>query len=167
MRATCRSLALSAVALLMLSAQAYPLFAFAAWDEPAPGKGRMKGVRSIPFTTIDAGLYSGINTRGGLVVRNDGEWIDLWSRHTKDQIPAPPPPNIDFQSQMVVCVFAGTKPSGGYAVRITRVISDGQRLIAYAEESTSPGAFTTMALTQPYHIVKLAANDLPVVFEGL
>lgn len=122
---------------------------------------------SMTFTTIDNGSQSGIGERGLHVARTEAEWTALWKRHTSRTQPAPPTPKVDFNADMVIAVFAGTKKSGGYSLGISRIKEAGNKLMVdVVESSPRPGAMTTMALTQPFHIVKLQKSSLPVVSPG-
>jgi hypothetical protein len=122
----------------------------------------------VPFTTIDSGSNSGVDTRGGVTVRDQGEWLALWRRHTANQHPAPPAPTVDFSSEMVVAVFSGQRRSGGFSIQIDRIKSTGSKLMVMVSESSpTPGSINMMMITQPYYIVRLGKSPLPVVFQGL
>lgn len=122
----------------------------------------------VLFTTIDSGSNSGVDTRGAVTVRDEGEWLALWRRHTANQHPAPPPPTVDFSSEMVVAVFSGERRSGGFTIQVDRIKNTGNKLMVMVSESTpAPGSINMMMITQPYHIVRLGKSPLPVVFQGL
>ncbi|RMD99418.1 MAG: protease complex subunit PrcB family protein, partial [Deltaproteobacteria bacterium] len=73
------------------------------------------------------------------------------------RVPAPPPPTIDFATHFVVAAFMGQKRSGGFAITITHVRYEaGTLVVTYRERVPPRGGFVTMALTSPYHIVKLS-----------
>ena len=48
-----------------------------------------------------------------LVIRNDGQWRMFWARFSSNQ-----PPVVDLAHYDLVIVLMGTRPSGGYFVRI-------------------------------------------------
>lgn len=62
---------------------------------------------------------------------------------------------IDFERSAVVAAFAGTKPTGGYGVKINKV--SGTNMI----DITAPpkGAMVTQMITQPFKVVLIPIND--------
>lgn len=67
-----------------------------------------------------------------------------------------------------VAAFQGQQRTGGFAIRITRIERDGQRLVVRAI-FTKPldNAFVTQALTSPLHIVSIATSDVSGVREAV
>jgi len=132
---------------------------------------RKPSASDVPFSTIDTGAVSGVTSRDSFVIKDDGEWVGLWKRHTSNQFPGPPIPRVDFSSEMVVAVFAGERGSGGYQIQVDRINDLGNRLVVAVSESypgSGPGSDShTMGMTHPFHIVRLARSSLPVVFQGM
>jgi len=116
--------------------------------------------------TIDKGEYSGIVTKEQLVIESQDEWEELWGRHTAVHVPAPNASEVSFSKGMVIAIFSGEKPTGGYSIEITEVeFADDEVTIFFEEVSPEPGQPVTEALTQPFHIVKInKIGDLPVKF---
>jgi PrcB C-terminal len=113
----------------------------------------------LPFQTIAKGYRSGVRESLQTVARNQAEWDSVWKKHSVETNP-PPPPFIDFKRQIVVAVFLGEKPTGGYDVEIIRVEqSDGALVIHYREKSPLPGSIAIQALTQPFHIIQMVRDD--------
>jgi protease stability complex PrcB-like protein len=118
---------------------------------------------AVPFATLAKGLSSGVAEPAQLVVRSPTDWVALWGRHTRTQT-APPPP-VDFARDMVVALFLGERPTGGYAVEITQIErTDASLSIRYRTTRPDPSAIRTQALTQPFHLIKLPRADGPVTF---
>lgn len=135
--------------------------------QPSPER-RKPAEGDIAFATIDSGTFSGVAQRAGVTVRDEGEWLELWRKHSSKQYPPAPLPHVDFGADMVVAVFSGERASGGFAIQVERIKESGGRLIVYVSETgAAPGSINTMAITQPYHIVKLARSNATVVFQGL
>ena len=85
---------------------------------------------------------------------------------TEGKIQSQPPP-IDFGKEMVVAVFAGQKPSGGYSVKIQEVVYAAAKKtvwVIYNETAPAPGAITTQALTYPSHVVAVQKVEGEVKF---
>lgn len=129
--------------------------------------GNSKGQTVLPFETVARGSYSAIDEPMSLVIRTEEEMDEFWKKHKANQSSSLKIPSIDFDKEMVICMFWGTKNTGGYSIEVTQILSYGSDIIVSYEASPPPEeAMVTMALTQPYHIVKMTALDLPVNFEG-
>jgi len=114
----------------------------------------------VPFKTIAKGYRSGVREPLQTVVGNQTDWQSLWKRHTSIGITPAPPPSVDFDREMVVGVFAGEKPTGGYDVEIINAEqTDSAVTVHYREKSPPPGSIVTQALTQPFHLIRLARNE--------
>lgn len=133
-------------------------------SSPAPDK-----IAQVPFTTVDKGFRSGLREGRFIVVVTAKEWRDLWGAHKTRVASVPQAPEVDFQEEMVVGVFLGEKRTGGYGIEIKSVELDAgkQVRVLWAETSPAPGSMVAQALTQPYHIVRLKRQNLPVAFASL
>jgi hypothetical protein len=113
----------------------------------------------LSFQMIAKGYRSGVREPLQTVVRNQAEWDSLWKKHSVETNPQPPP-FVDFKRQIVVAVFLGEKPTGGYDVEIIRAEqSDGALVLHYREKSPLPGSIAIQALTQPFHIIQMVRDD--------
>jgi hypothetical protein len=125
----------------------------------------------VPFVTLAAGAYSGIAAPTQAVVRDMATWEALWSQHTSNIVPPLAAPAIDFAREMVLAVVLGTRPTGGYSIRIIGVrpplVEGGAMVVRVAENSPPPGAIVTQALTSPFHFVTIPRWDGPVRFSVL
>lgn len=121
---------------------------------------------SLSIATVEKGYHSGIRGPLQTVIRNQDEWNALWKRHSSTDTNPARPPIIDFDREMVVGIFLGEKSAGGYEVEIVRAErSDSSLYFYYREESPPPGAMVTQALTQPFHLVRVAKyQNLQVIF---
>jgi len=119
----------------------------------------------VPFSTLAKGLASGVAQPTQIVVRTQSDWAALWSRHMRTQIAPPAPPPVDFSRDMVVALFMGERPSGGYAIEVTRIDrTDSGLSVHYRTRQPDPAAMQAQALTQPFHLVALPRTDGPVTF---
>ena len=121
----------------------------------------------VPFVTIDQGFRSGVRERKFLVIKNETDWKTLWQTHVQPNVPAKELPRLDFDKEMVVAVFLGEKPTGGYKLEITAIEEDrgkGQLRVGTRESKPPAGAMTIQAMTQPYHVVKVRKIDLAATF---
>jgi len=122
----------------------------------------------VPIIKQWSGGYSGVRTPGQEVVKDAEAWKTLWNRVNSNRRPAPKPPEVDFEMQTVVAVFMGTRNSGGYGIRVDKVIDGGEKTIVRVKKSSPPpGAMVTMAITQPYDIVAIPKSDRPIEFKNV
>src|SRR5438132_14036060 len=70
-----------------------------------------------PAALDTAGQRSGITAMRQVVVRDAASFAALWKEHAGPQS-STPPPAVDFKKQDVVAVFLGSKPTGGFTVKI-------------------------------------------------
>jgi hypothetical protein len=112
------------------------------------------------FRTISQGYQTGVTSGTVRVARTESEWKALWREHTSRELPRPTAPTIDFAKEMVVCVFSGEKPSGGYGIEVVDATFDGKALVLGTRE-TKPAedAIVPMVLTRPYHMIATPATD--------
>ena len=97
------------------------------------------------------------------VVRDEESWKSLWGEASSEKLP-----EVDFTQFMVVGVFLGLKPTGGYEAEILEPKVEGKRLVVeYREENPPPGSFVIQAFTSPYHLMILPKTDLPVAFRKI
>jgi hypothetical protein len=113
-----------------------------------------------PFRTLLYGYQSGLKPGTIRVVRNAGEWHELWMEHTSSMMPRPDEPTVDWQKEMVVCVALGERPTAGYGVAIDRVERQGNRLIVEArEKKPAPDAIVPQVVTHPYVMAVTPRTD--------
>jgi hypothetical protein len=125
----------------------------------------------IPFVVVDAGTSSGITTREHYVIKDEGQWLALWQKHTSTEYPAPAAPHVDFDNEMVVAVFAGEHHKPGCSIQIDTIKKTDNKIIILVSES-GPGAGRVRELnplgdTEPYFIARAAQNSLPISFQGM
>ncbi len=99
------------------------------------------------------------------MIRDQAAWGEAWQNLSSREFPPPSLPEVDFESQMVIAVFMGVKNSGGYATEITAIKEGGDSIAVFVEEtSPGPNCAVTLALTSPFHIVKMKKSDKAVEF---
>lgn len=97
-----------------------------------------------------------------VVVHNEREWRDLWSRIWKRQRAIPPLPTVDFSREMLVVAAMGERPTGAYAIRIDDVVDKGEELVTTVTR-VSPGSRcgAGAVLTSPMDIVRVSSRSKP------
>jgi len=122
---------------------------------------RAAGFGPVAFTNVHRGPDSQIESARNVTVRSSAEWAALWKEHAAGT----PAPKVDFNRDMVVGVFLGTRPTGGYAVTITTVeTQDADLVVTYQEAQPKPGEMLTQALTSPVHLVRVPQHKGSVRF---
>jgi hypothetical protein len=120
----------------------------------------VEGGEPVSFRSLARGYHSGLAEEGVEVARNEMEWKALWQRHTATVLPRPEPPEVDFEREMVLSISLGTRPTGGHAVSVERVLArDGSTLVEAVERGPAPDAFVPEVVTQPYHMVAVPRRD--------
>jgi len=110
------------------------------------------------------GFYSTHQKEAQLVIREEKEWKELWSKVGFTRIA----PLVDFSQYMVVAVFMGEKPTGGYQIEIINIEEKMDHLLVYYKEVTPPkGAIVTQAFTQPYHLKVIPKSPREVKFQKI
>ena len=107
--------------------------------------------------TIEKGDQSNVEDATQVLVRTDAEWTALWNRHSPDK----PKPKVDFAKEMVVGVFAGSRPNAGFSTAVTMTTAaNGALVVKYTETVPPRGAITAQVLTFPYHLVAIPKADV-------
>jgi hypothetical protein len=64
---------------------------------------------------------------------------------------------VDLRVHALVAVFAGAKPSSGYAIAVQRlVLRAGTLRVVVAQHAPPSGSYTLPAFTRPYHVLEIA-----------
>jgi hypothetical protein len=109
-----------------------------------------------PLETLLAEPYSGLAEARREVLRDEAGWARVWAEIHAGVTPEPPLPQVDFTSHMLVAVALGTRPSGGYGVKVASVTVRGEQLlVSVVETCPARGARVITSLTQPVAVVRL------------
>lgn len=115
------------------------------------------GIPPLPvhFEEIEQGFYCGLTARVNYIIEDNDTWNTLWTDMHNISTSTPELPYVDFTEEVVIAVFLGDFPTGGYIAEITGIMSDkGHISITVREHHPGENCGVTMAVTQPYHIVK-------------
>lgn len=134
---------------------------------PAVGEGRgdltsaqlqssLSGKRlEISDIHVISGTSSGITQALEKVISDRKTWEDVWNRHQKGANEKSPIPEIDFEKNEIIAVFAGNQPTAGFRTEITRVLltqweNAPARVIRYRVSAPPEGAMMATVVTQPF-----------------
>lgn len=119
------------------------------------------------FRTIAIGYQTGIQGSATRVARDEAGWNELWREHTSTQIPRPEIPRVDFAKEMVVCVLAGDKPTGGYGIEVLAArFNDAQMVLRVSTTRPAADAVVPMVATRPYHMIATPISSAPIRLES-
>jgi hypothetical protein len=91
------------------------------------------------------------------VIRDEASWARLWGEIHAGVTPGPPLPPVDFAHHMLIAVASGTRPSGGFSIKVRSVATRGETLeVSVLESCPAQGAMVSMALTRPVEVVRVA-----------
>jgi hypothetical protein len=115
----------------------------------------------LTFTTVARGDASEQQTSRQVTIRTAAEWKALWKEHA----PTEKMPAVDFNKDMVVGIFLGTKPSAGHEVEIVGVRTEEKDLVVeYIQKQPGRGTVAAQILTEPYHLVSVPRHAGNVKF---
>ena len=89
----------------------------------------------------------------------------VWPLAAGRRLPRPAPPAVDFGRESVAAFFWGTKPTGGYALKVAQVTAKGDVAVVQLELiQPKPGSLATQAITSPFLLLRLAGKPAKVRF---
>lgn len=152
--------------ILLLGIVLIGLGAWALWTifavSPAEGPAPASAATSVTYTVLAQGERSSVRERKNYHITTDYQLRELWKLITTNT----PPPSIDFETESVIAVFAGRKPTAGYEIAITRVEDTDKRMVSI--EIVEPGisCLAVEVESTPFQVLKLAKTDLPLTHQN-
>lgn len=76
--------------------------------------------------------------------------------------PGDDPPTIDFQKEMVIVLFAGSRPTGGWSIvpRGVSLSADNWLIVDAAIRKPPPDAIVTQAFTSPWIAIAVGKRTI-------
>jgi hypothetical protein len=114
--------------------------------------------------SLDKGAQSAVSSARQVTARDGGEWASLWRAHGSGKaLPA-----VDFLREMVVGVFMGERPTGGFAVEIVGYKDAGNDVtVQYRERAPGRDDIAAQVIVSPYHFVAIPRRTGVVTFEKI
>jgi len=128
----------------------------------------MGQVETIPFSVYKSGEYCAIKRATTRVITSQVAFEKYWQELHKHHQPIPEAPeDIDWSKEMLVAIHLGTRRSGGYAVKVLYIKrkSRDEVVVYYTEKKPRKNEIVTMALTQPFTIIKTPIISGKIKFE--
>lgn len=113
----------------------------------------------VAFSPLAAGTHSGVTSRVNYSITSPSELALLW-KMTDAQGPVP---SVDFATHSVIAVFAGTAPTGGYSVAISKIMdSEQSRTVVVTFVKPGGSCILPQVETAPYEIIAVPRTALPL-----
>lgn len=116
------------------------------------------------------GSQSGITEPGESLIRSASAWRELWLRHHARADRVPRLPLVDFETEQVIAIFAGEKPTAGYRVKIVDIEDstwngEPARVVRYRIQGPPKNALTAQVISQPFLFRIVPKRRGPTYFE--
>jgi hypothetical protein len=120
----------------------------------------------LKLTSIRQGTTSQVGVRETFpVAKNPVKFKTLWGMPFGDSTPRPPPPEVDFEHQMVVAAVLASNAGGCSSVNIDSVqVEDDLLVVHYRPRKRRSDEICVNAVVTAFHFVSVPVVDLPVVF---
>ncbi len=119
-------------------------------------------VNPTPPVEVARGRMSEIEERREVAIVDQSAWEALWAEHSR----LATLPGVDFETEMVVGIFLGTRPTAGYDVTIAGATVEGDVLVVrYVERKPERGMIVPQMLSAPFHLVRVAKHEGDVRFQ--
>ena len=114
----------------------------------------------VTLTEVEAGVHSAVHERAYLVIERADDFA-LWYRGLHaHRLPVPPAPGVDFGRRLALAVSMGRRASGGYDVRLSDPVLDGDTVkVTVLEGRPAPATAQITLVTSPYAIATVARGE--------
>jgi len=127
---------------------------------PAQATATLPAEKSVPFTILTSGTgATEVTARKNYAIYTSDELASFWKKAKGTTAGVP---KIDFTKTYVIAVFAGEKPTGGYAISLSGITDAGAaRDVSVLITEPGKGCVTTEAKTSPYMFVSVPLMNAP------
>lgn len=117
----------------------------------------------LPYLLVDKGCFSDVKEPGGRVVKTQLELNSVLKDVTGHSLLKP---QVDFEKEMVVFVFAGELPTAGYELQLAGVEETADKLLVKGHVlPPAAGRPVAQVILSPYLVFKMPVTDKPVQWE--
>lgn len=124
---------------------------------------------AVGIEEIDQGQYGDIKEGTQEVLRDEDAYASFWKQLHANQASVPDRPEVNFDTQIVVAVVLGQRPTGGYGVGIDEALSteSGEQIqVRFTEAVPGDECGTIQVLTSPYVLATVETQGGDVTFSG-
>lgn len=101
------------------------------------------------YEVLTQSAYQGKEEKSYEVIKDKTSLQNLYALVNDTEVP-----KVDFSKSRIVALFLGQRNSGGYEIKVKNVEEKAGKIVVTVEE-TKPEGMATMAITNPYSIVKI------------
>jgi len=120
-------------------------------------------VSDVPFTLLVRGIRSKVTERVNYLIESPEQLSSLWKMIDATSTP----PTIDFNTHSVIAVFAGERPTSGYAVTVAKIEDSGERMVSIALANPDSTCVVGQSFTSPYEVITASTTSLPLTHKDL
>jgi hypothetical protein len=117
--------------------------------------------RQLPFVVIKSDSDARVTDQSVVRITNETELSAIWEQVYSSRTPLPPVPSMDFNKDMCLFIFLGSRPNSGYSMDLSQVLETDTSIRLRIRETVYNGP-TAQVITSPYLIVTLAKNPKPI-----
>ena len=122
-----------------------------------------QSVAAVPFTEIAHGSHATVLARTNYLIVSSTELGKLWKMvDAKGKVPA-----IDFNTKSVIAVFAGSKPTGGYAITVSKVEDARTRKVTILVTKPGSNCVLAQSVAAPYQLIEVSKTSLALTHKDL
>src|SRR5690554_1466146 len=111
--------------------------------------GLTRSSKEISYQVLTESSYQGKKQESFEVIDNHDDLNKLYALINDELVP-----NVDFAQSRIVALFMGEKNTGGYAIGIEEIKTEGNKVIIKVKKSY-PDGIASMAFSQPYMIARV------------
>jgi hypothetical protein len=152
-----------------LKPAAVVIFALAvacAGDTPTDARDLPEQATQVPIERPAwSSQLGGFQDRTRIVIRDAASWSTFWSTFARTRVPPPEPPQVEFESNMVVVAALGRRSTAGFQISVDTVhIENGDLHVTVREVSPASGCIAAQMISTPVTAVVLPAREGDVEF---
>lgn len=125
---------------------------------------QVKEPQKVTFETLLEGSHGGYRDGEFIIINNNKDLKRIYTQINKIRKPGFPIPKIDFNKELVIALFLGEKPSGGYSIYVSSIEETKNEFHVFIKESTPEGMVATV-MTQPFYFCKISRIEKKIIFK--
>jgi hypothetical protein len=104
------------------------------------------------------------NNPVAIEIKTEKELLEYFTKHT-NTCPNPSDPTIDFTKYELIAIFAGAKPTSGYAIKMTSIVENNcEIVINFFEKAPQTGEAITSTPTYPADYILIPKTSKRLFF---
>ena len=104
-------------------------------------------------------------TSGVIAVKTQEKMDSFFKKNETSCGDATIPTAIDFTKNYLIGIFAGTKATNGYEIKVTSILeNECEVVVQFYENEPTAGSENGQALNNPHHFVLIPKTDKPIYF---